>query len=350
MRVLIRADASVEVGAGHVMRCLTLAEQLSDRGAEVAFVCRDLPGAMFEQLQERGFRSARLPPAVAARTPQAVDAKETIEAAASLFSGEVDWLVVDHYGLASPWEAMLRPRAGRIMVIDDLADREHDCDLLLDQNYYSGLERRYDGLVPKPCRMLLGPSYVLLRPEFAAARQKLRQRDGSVTSVLLFFGGSDPVNETQKAVEALKLLNLPHLAAQVVVGAGNENRARIEALCAGLPNATFHCQVSNMAEMILNADLGIGAGGSSMWERCCLGLPTITVVFAENQLRTTEDVAATGAIDYLGWSHRLGIEDYARAILRMMESPETVKKISAVALGVLGKPGPSVAELMLEMA
>ena len=334
MKVLVRTDASVEIGSGHLMRCLTLADQLRGEDAEVAFACRDLPGGMFDLLQAHGYQFARLPLAEADESSQRDDAEETIKAVRQFFPDGLDWLVVDHYGLDATWERMLRRHARKLMVIDDLANRQHDCDLLLDQNYYRDLEQRYQGLVPEHCVTLLGPAHVLLRPEFAEARQRLRARDGTVRCILVFFGGSDQTNQTQKMVEALKQLNRPDIGVDVVVGSINSYRNTIQALCDELPNVTFHCQVSNMAELILNADLGVGAGGAATWERCCLGLPTITVVFAANQERTTVDIAEIGAIEYLGWSDKLGPEDYARSVARMIGNPQRVRQIGEAALAV----------------
>lgn len=349
MKVLIRADASVAIGSGHLMRCLTLADQLRNEGTEVAFVCRDIPGAMFDLLQSRGYRFSKLPMTEADKISQKFDAEETIKAVRLQFSDGIDWLVVDHYELDTTWERMLRPYARKIMVIDDLANRVHDCDLLLDQNYYRDQDQRYQGLVPDKCITLLGPKYVLLRPEFAEARQRPRTRDGTVRSILIFFGGSDPTNQTQKVVEALKFLDRPDINVDVVVGSANPNRNIIQTLCDELSNVTFHCQVSNMAELILNADLGIGAGGAAMWERCCLGLPTITVVFAANQVRTTEDVAEIGAIEYMGWSDQLSSKDYAQAITAMLGDSQKVRLIGNAALGVLQPGSVSLANVMLRL-
>jgi UDP-2,4-diacetamido-2,4,6-trideoxy-beta-L-altropyranose hydrolase len=338
MKILVRTDASVEIGSGHLMRCLTLADQLRCEGAEVAFICRDLPGGMFDLLNARGYRFAKLPLAEVEKVTQQYDADETNKVAVQLFPDGVDWLVVDHYQLDAAWERLLRPCARKLMVIDDLANRPHDCDLLLDQNYYKDMEWRYHGLVPEGCITLLGPKYVLLRPEFATARQRRRARDGTVRRILIFFGGSDPTNQTKKAVEAIRLLGERDIEVDVVVGSANPYRNSIRKLCSELPNVEFHCQVSNMAELILNADLGIGAGGAAMWERCCLGLPTITVVFAANQVRTTEDVAGLGAIEYLGWSDHLIPEDYARVVAKLLGDSRRVKQIADAAIRVL-QPG-----------
>jgi UDP-2,4-diacetamido-2,4,6-trideoxy-beta-L-altropyranose hydrolase len=342
--IAFRTDASIQIGTGHFMRCLTLAEALKSQGAYIRFVSRNLPEHLQIMLAEKNMEFSSLgidvtqsPDGERAQTGwlgvnQLQDATDTIQA---LSDRAWDILIVDHYQFNATWEQLLRPYAHKLMVIDDLANRSHDCDLLLDQNYYRDLDQRYQGLVQEQCVMLLGPSYVLLRPEFAEARRMLRSRDGKIRRILVFFGGSDPYNQTLKAVTALKLLDRPDIKIDVVVGLANPNQNSVKTLCDEIPNATFHCQVSNMAELIQNADLGIGAGGSAMWERCCLGLPTITVIFAENQKRTTEDVAEIGAIEYLGGAEQLSPEDYARSIYGMMENPQRVMQIGEAALGVL---------------
>jgi UDP-2,4-diacetamido-2,4,6-trideoxy-beta-L-altropyranose hydrolase len=347
--IVFRTDASVEIGSGHLMRCLTLADQLRGNGAEVAFICRDLPGGMFDFLDTRGYRNVELGLAAPSVSLQHDDARATIEAVEQLFHDRVDWLVVDQYEFDAEWERLLRPVSHKLMVIDDLANRPHDCDLLLDQNYYRDLDSRYQGLVPERCVTLLGPEYVLLRPEFTQARRTLRARDGTVRRILVFFGGSDSTNETEKVMEALRLLERPDIEVDVVVGLANPKRDSIRALCDALPNVSFHCQVSNMAELILNADLGIGAGGAAMWERCYLGLPAITVISAANQERTTEDVAATGAIEYLGWSGKLGPADYAHALGAMISNTQRTRHIGELALRVVRVEGKPLANTMLSI-
>ena len=328
MKVLIRTDSSVEIGSGHLMRCLTLADQLRDNGSSVAFACGDLPGGLFDLLQTHRYPCIRLSLATPSGSVQHDDANATLEAIRKLFPDGPDWLVVDQYGLDSTWERMLRPHVGKLMVIDDLANRQHDCDLLLDQNYYRDMDRRYQGLVPEECITLLGPAYVLLRPEFADARQRLRLRDGVVRRILVFFGGGDSTNQTQKAVEALKLLDRPDIGVDVVVGAANLNRNAVQALCDQQPNVTFHCQVSNMAQLMLNADLGIGAGGATTWERCCLGLPAITMVFAENQLQTTLDLANLGAVLFLDWANKVSTIQLARSIESLITNVTLLDNLS----------------------
>ena len=229
----------------------------------------------------------------------------------------------------------MRSAAKKIMIIDDLANRRHDCDLLLDQNYYRNLNDRYDGLVPVDCLKLLGPKYILLKPEFWQARERLRKRDGQVKRILVFFGGSDPAELTLKALAALEHLNRPDISVDVVVGSTNPIKEKIKNSCKNISNVSYHLQVTNMPELISNADLALGSGGMSMWERCFLGLPAITVVFADNQLNVTLEAASQNAIKYLGWENQVKISDYHDALIDMISHPEKTKSMGENAISMM---------------
>lgn len=337
MNIAIRVDASVQLGSGHVMRCLTLAERLHRKGATVVFVCRDEEGSLCDFIASMNYVVHRL------RTEDHlevnVDAEQTINALQQ--DSPLDWLIVDHYGLDRRWETALRVIARQLMVIDDLADRQHGCDLLLDQNFYWNMESRYDRLVPYGCQKFLGPRHALLREEFNEARRTLRQRDGTIRSLLVFFGGADPDNETAKALIGLRQLHRDDLVTDVVVGSQNPHKEDIERICQTIPRTHFHCQVCNMVTLMAKADLAMGAGGATTWERCFLGLPSITVVTADNQLQTTLDIAQTGAIWYLGRSRDLCAEDYARAVAEAMADGEEMKRKSVVAMQLVN-PDPDL--------
>jgi UDP-2,4-diacetamido-2,4,6-trideoxy-beta-L-altropyranose hydrolase len=347
-KIAFRVDASHKIGTGHVMRCLALAGELMDRGAEVMFICRELPGNMCVYLVEKGLQVFRLPanPMECCdddTTPHAlwvgVSSSRDREGTFSiLLQYRPDWLVVDHYALDAAWESAMRLHVGKIMVIDDLADRPHDCDLLLDQNLYKGLERRYEGLVPDHCERLLGPRYALLRPEFAAARKTLRRRDGHVRRIFIFFGGSDLSNETAKALEAIRLMNRSEIAVDVVVGASNPKGDRIREICQGMPNTRFHLQVGNMAELMALADLAIGAGGTTTWERCCLGLPTLALVLADNQREVAEAMSAAGAMRNVGWHADVTSTGLAEALRMALASPDRLNAMSERSLAIMGGP------------
>ena len=245
--------------------------------------------------------------------------------------GRVDRLVVDSYAIDCTWERMLRPFVGEIMVIDDLANREHDCDILLDQNFYLDMDSRYRELVPGHCRMLLGPRHALLREEFYQVRKTLRVRNGQLRKILVFYGGVDATDETGKAIRALISLEevgkLDGVQVVVVVGAGNDRKEEIARVCHEV-NFEYLCQVSNMAELMGEADLMLGAGGSTTWERCFLGLPAIVTAVAENQFKICEDCAKAGLIYYLGKWTEVAVQDMVHAIERMF-IPDNLQSLSS---------------------
>lgn len=342
MNVVIRTDASVQIGSGHVMRCLTLADALRKRGVEVIFICREHVGNLCGFVEEKGYRVNRLSPqkeqcsglgwnlhASWLRVSLEQDARETIEAF-PVHEKSCDWLIVDHYALDRKWETLLRPLVKKIMVIDDLADRNHDCDLLLDQNLYSKMETRYTELVPDSCHQLLGPRYALLREEFVRVRNKLKPIDGTTKRVLIFMGGDDPNNETEKVLKAIIRTGLINLEIDVVLGLGNPHNESIKKLCAQkLPKVNFHCQINNMAELMAKADFAVCAGGTITWERCCLRLPAIVVATAENQVALSSFSAQLGLCLYLGKADSVSIEKIESALHVFCDSPELLQSFSA---------------------
>jgi spore coat polysaccharide biosynthesis predicted glycosyltransferase SpsG/RimJ/RimL family protein N-acetyltransferase len=215
------------------------------------------------------------------------------------------------------------------MVIDDLADRQHDCDVLLDQNYYADMQTRYNGKVPLQCQLLLGPRYALLREEFRILRDKVRVRTGDVKKILVFFGGVDADNYTSLAIQALAELNIT-LPVDVVVGAQHPNREQIQQACTAY-GFICHIQTTRMAELMADADLAIGGGGTATWERCCLGLPTISFCLAENQRKLIVDAALAGLI-YAPISRRNLVEVIRHHVDSLLENPALIKLISSTAM------------------
>ena len=329
MKIIFRTDTSLHIGSGHVMRCLTLAEALRESGAEVQFVCREHSGNLNEMIRKKGFivhellgpdnfESSGVPERNSGNdygrwlgTSQEQDAQETVK---KIHGEQTDWLIVDHYALGHIWERRLRPHARKIMVIDDLANRQHDCDLLLDQNYFIDGETRYEGLVQPSCTKLLGPKYALLRPEFAEARKHLNPRNGKVQRVFVFFGGTDSDNVTGKALEALSFPEFCYLEIDVVIGSHNPHRAEIEQQVKMRPNTSLHVQIANMAELMAQADLAIGAGGATTWERLCLGLPSLVVTIAKNQTPFTKCLQQDGFLTWLGSSKTIKVKELQKAI------------------------------------
>ncbi len=334
MKVTFRADASLEIGTGHVMRCLTLAHALQARGATCRFVTRLLPGHMADRIAADGFAVTRLPVpdgpgpdgppthACWAGTDWATDAGQTRDA---LDLSPPDWLVLDHYAFDRRWQAAARPAGTRMLVIDDLADRPHDCDVLLDQN----LGRQpgdYDSLVPDRCTRLIGPRYALLRPEFAAARARaLADRPGrGLRHLLVTMGGVDRADATSAVLGALREASLPEGAhITVVMGSGAPALARVRELARDMPRSTHVAvDVPDMAERMADADLAISAGGATTWERCCLGLPSIIVETADNQAEIVRAMVDAGAAHSPGALHAPGFAPTLQRLLRDLLDPE----------------------------
>lgn len=305
MQVVFRVDSSTQIGSGHLMRCLTLATALREKGANCVFICRSHPNNLTSLAVQKGFTVYELPQGSDPRSAEdlgvspEVDAQQTQNVLEQL--GKVDWLVVDHYGINATWEKALRPWVKRIFVIDDLANRPHECDVLLDQNY-TPRQNRYDGLVPPQCSLLLGPQYALLRSEFIAAREKL-EREGrppfDARKVFVFFGGTDPKNYTTKALEILR--SIDDCAPEVVIGANHPYQDQVVAQMRYFPSGHLHIQTAKVAEVMLRCSWYFGSGGSITWERMCLGLTGIVFPVTSDQIEFSK------ALDQEGLQKTLGI-------------------------------------------
>lgn len=327
MKIVLRADASISIGTGHVIRCLTLADALRDLGAGVMFVSRAHEGNINDVIADHGFEVVRLPGpphgfkvddfrgyATSLGAHWQEDAEQMHEAVGRA-GVKPDWLVVDHYGVDRNWESALTETVQRLMVLDDMADRIHNCDLLLDQNFDNPLHARYAQLLPMRARRLLGTRYALVRPEFRRHRPAaLARRNGQVSRLLVSMGGTDPRNDTAKAVAGIAMSNSRGLAVDVIVGSSNPHLQEIRALCGRAARVTLHVQTSRMAELMTNADIAVCAGGSTTWERCVLGLPALVAVQSNDQLAIAKTLEQKGAHRLLGRAAELGPQDYAAAI------------------------------------
>ncbi|KRE46317.1 UDP-2,4-diacetamido-2,4,6-trideoxy-beta-L-altropyranose hydrolase [Paenibacillus sp. Soil522] len=348
MNCLFRVDSSIQIGTGHVMRCLTLADELSRRGAKVSFVCRTFHSNICVIIENKGYFVHRL---TWVSPTEKLDEnmnhkhadwlscrwKDDAELTATIIAkiGEtIDWLIVDHYSLDIDWEKHVRPFVNKIMVIDDLANRKHDCDILLDQNLYKNLNSRYNHLVPESCIKLLGLDFCLLRPEFLNKRPELVEKEGKIRTILVCFGGTDPTNETQKVLEAINQSNRTNILIYVIIGINNPNAQKIKKICSNIPNTKLFIQVSKMADMFARADLAICSSGTITWERLCLGLPAVTIAVAENQVEIAKTTSELGIDLYLGISENVqvkhiveGIEAYSSNPHRLVTSSQRAQTL-----------------------
>jgi UDP-2,4-diacetamido-2,4,6-trideoxy-beta-L-altropyranose hydrolase len=318
MKITFRVDASLQMGSGHVMRCLTLADALAAQGAQCHFISRALVGNLLALIRQRGYAVDGLPASTDLTQVATVEYVKNDSANRNEYDGwlgvswikdaeqtraiveklQPDWLVVDHYALDHRWEAALRPHCKKLMAIDDLADRVHQCDLLLDQNL-GRQPQDYASLVPAQCKVLTGPQYALLRPEFAALRAyslQRRQRP-ALKQLLITMGGVDQPNATGQVLQALKGCTLPkECRITVVMGLQAPWLQQVRAQAQDMPWPTeVFVNISDMAQRMAESDLAIGAAGSTSWERCCLGVPTLLVVLADNQADISSALVRSGA-------------------------------------------------------
>jgi len=312
MKVIFRVDASLQIGTGHVMRCLCLAEALRKGGDDVEFICRQHNGSLVNKIRLAGFNVYELELLKNSKVDNKLfhsswlgvtQQKDSYDCIKILKKVKTDWLIVDHYGLDKDWQIELKSYCKKIMVIDDLGDRMHDCNLLLDQNFGS-TQAKYQGLVKKYCKIIAGPNYALLRDEFLQWRDyslKRREKKLQINTLLVTLGGVDSDNYTEKVLQMLAKCKLVmSTEIQVVMGENSPHLSRVQNQASKMPfRTTVNIGVSNMAELMANADLAIGAAGSTTWERCCLGLPTIQLIISENQRQISEALDKINAIKLL---------------------------------------------------
>jgi UDP-2,4-diacetamido-2,4,6-trideoxy-beta-L-altropyranose hydrolase len=308
MRVVFRVDASLKMGVGHIMRCLALAQVLKESGANVEFISRKLEGNLIDKIHSSGFNvyeleilkdfevDNKLAYSHWLGATQQQDADDCINI---LKKEKINWLIVDHYAINEDWQKMLKPYCKKLMVIDDLADRKHQCDLLLDQNFARN-PQDYKSLVPASCKLLLGSKFSLLRAEFFKWRKYSLERRSKpeFKKLLVNMGGIDLKNVTESVLDELKMCNLPSdVDIIVVMGVSAPHIESVRLKAGMLPyKVEIKVDVNNMAEVMANVDISIGASGATTWERCCLGLPSIQLVTAYNQQFIADNLAKMNII------------------------------------------------------
>jgi len=332
MKIIFRADASSNIGTGHLSRCMTLADAFSTRGCQITFICRDLDLLYAAQIRRSGYALLNLTSSIPhtkssyEQLPHShwlpVSQIEDAEAILAAIDEEWDLTIVDHYALDTIWEQRIRGKCARILVIDDLADRVHDCDFLLDQNLQPSTRNRYIGLTSSKCEFLIGTQFALLRPEFARWALKNIRCDDRLN---IFFGGVDQDGATMLALQSIK--SLPHMQADVIVGNANPSLKMISAMCAPMERIHLHIQATNMAELFSQARLAVGAGGATSWERCCVGLPALVASLAQNQTQNCSLLELAGVAVNLGLFQELSSETLISAIHSLIKDPGRLDKM-----------------------
>ncbi|SFM06571.1 UDP-2,4-diacetamido-2,4,6-trideoxy-beta-L-altropyranose hydrolase [Gracilibacillus orientalis] len=328
MRVGIRADASQQIGTGHVMRCLVLADQLRMQGVEVVFFCHHFPGNLIAHIERKGFTVRVLSHSASIddlKQNWKQDAEETLLYIRQYYT--FDYFVVDHYALDYRWESTVKPYVHQVMVIDDLANRKHLCDSLLDQNLFANRVRRYQQWVAPDTVLLLGPKYLLLREEFVTTKVK-HSKGKTIDRILVSFGGSDPTNETLKTLEAITQIPDQNWQIDVVTGAANPQIQALYHFTTLHKNMRLYEQTNRIAELMAEADIAIGAGGTTTWERCYMQLPTITLEVADNQSEILDHLHVKGLVHHLGKNDDVKSADIKEALLQLMDAPQLLRQIA----------------------
>jgi UDP-2,4-diacetamido-2,4,6-trideoxy-beta-L-altropyranose hydrolase len=326
-RVLVRADAGGRLGTGHVMRCLSLADELTVRGASVVFATHS-PDWLVSRITAHGHavsppgavdRSHRSDPAhVWSDSDQRDDAERTAEAT----GGSFDVVVVDHYGLAAPWESCFSG-AARVLAVDDLANRPHEADIVTDQNWYGpDSDERYHAHVSSGTVLLLGPRYAILQRDYRRVARPAPVRRPP-RRILVSFGGNDPSGETVKVLRAIAQPDFDDIAVDVVVGSGGQAVGSLRTLVDSRENTRLHIALPTLAPLLARADLAIGASGAATWERFATGVPGIVATVAPHQSGVTAALDAHGITRWLGLVSDTTPDSYASALADYVEDPIT---------------------------
>jgi len=305
MIALFRVDASRGIGNGHVARCRAFAAVLKSRFSfgRVIFACAEVSKAWKSILEGEGIEVQRISSRLAGPQPWSLedpdaDAQAIVELAHREV-GRCDWVVVDHYSLDRIWEDRVRDVARKVLAIDDLANRQHSCDIVVDHNFDDRPTSRYASLVPPFAKQLIGPSFAMLRPEFAVLRRHVRCRTGRIRNIVILLGPADVHNVTGKTLEAIGAAGLDEVRVNVVLGGEHPHAERIMELARSC-GANLHRSVPSMADLFANADLAVGAAGVTTLERICLRLPSLFTTVADNQLPVARALAAIAPALWLG--------------------------------------------------
>lgn len=307
MKIAFRVDASRQIGTGHLRRSLSLAKALRIAGAEVTLVTRSLGISSGLAIEDAGFPYFLLPapaapfeadPKVPHTAWAGVDVATDVAQTTSCVRGGADWVIVDHYAFGRSWHRYVRAELGcRVAVIDDMADRDFDCDLLIDHNYARDHRAKYAGRLPETTTILGGPAYALLDSAFANAPRYVFSP--TVRSIGIFMGGIDAANVSCTVLEAIDAARFGG-PVEVVSTSANPNLPTLRMAVERRPGTTLTLDAPHLAGFFARHDLQIGAGGGASWERCCIGVPTLLLVVAENQQAVVPDLAREEVVASVG--------------------------------------------------
>jgi UDP-2,4-diacetamido-2,4,6-trideoxy-beta-L-altropyranose hydrolase len=311
MRIVFRLDASVRIGNGHLARCLALADQFKELGCEILFICRPESNKDYESLFATAYEVRLLQKKTNTIINKksysswlSVDWEQDVNEVIQIIDNiDADLLIVDHYGIDARWHNKVRDYCKKIFVIDDLADRHLDCDFLLNSSF-TNEDKDYKKFISnKDCISFLGPNYALIQPKFSNLRLKAknkREHISSIQEILIFMGSMDPDNYSSLAINAINQIDWKQsIIVNCILDSHSPSLEKVSNDIESLDlRASIHSNTSDMEKLIYNADLAIGSGGNSAWERCVLGLPTLLTSIAPNQQRNITGITESGAAIY----------------------------------------------------
>ena len=304
--LFIRVDSSPEIGIGHMMRCLTLAQELKNNFDKIIFLTQKDSGNFIGTIMKNEFEVIFI--------PTTNNDPNIIKNLLTAYSENKNFLLIDHYDIDTNFESSLKNIFERIFVIDDLANRKHDCDLLIDQNYYRDLNQRYEKLIQNGTIALLGPKYAIIRPEFRTINKKAIKKNSQIKKILVSFGGSDPTNECKKVLDALCSIENSKFEIVVVAGIYNHKFEQLKKLYEKYSNIKIYRHVDDLSRLMLNSDLFIGAGGTTTWERFYMGLPSIVTIISDDQKESIEFLSDMGHIINLGLAKNVTSKTYVQTL------------------------------------
>ncbi len=321
MNLIIRTDASIEIGTGHLMRCLALAQAWKNAGGQPIFVMATTVPVLEERLLLEGMKIIHL----SVDRGIVEDAKGTANLAKRL---NANWIIIDGYYFGANYQQLIKYSGLSLLFIDDYAHADYYyADLILNQNIYAHEAMYVNQGVDT--QLLLGTRYALLRSEFCQWQGWQRSLSSKASKVLVTLGGSDADNATLKVIQALQLVKIDELEIVVVVGGSNPHyKQLLLASQNSLSPIRLEKNVTNMPELMAWADVAITAGGSTCWELAFMGLPSLIVTLAENQRVIAQKLDEMGVSIYLGWHEDVSAAEIELAVTNLLIATDTRVKMT----------------------
>tara|TARA_B100001057_G_scaffold231301_1_gene231553 strand:+ start:5967 stop:7709 length:1743 start_codon:yes stop_codon:yes gene_type:complete len=332
-KVVIRADSSIDIGSGHIVRCINLANELNNIGWEVHFLTNSLKGNLNYLIKKNGFNLHQLP--FLKSDLNDYELKDAKNSKKLIDSIKPSLIIIDHYSLGELWENFIKSDSYKIAVIDDFTNRKHICDFFINQNFFTNTNELEEKLQKRNIKPLIGPKFSLLDGNFSKTKKLCKNKTESVKNIFIFFGGIDPDDVTSKVLKSLddEIFNIYHF--EVVIGSNNPNKDKLFKILKEKRNFTLHIQLENLANVMARSDIAICAGGSNTWERACLGLPSLVITLAENQVSYSKNLHESGYIDWLGNFRDLHKKDIYSKTLSLIKNFKKRKQMSELLMGMV---------------